>query len=210
MRFGRYRYQRKTILFKAVCVLLVIVISVLLIDAKLRPAIIDLAFLEAKSAAETIVAKAVERTLSKNEIDYSEIVSVNYSDDSKITGITTDIVKMNLFKSEIARTVDKAFESNSVLTVSVPLGAASGMTLFSGFGPDLKLKLSMSGATLSDFENVFVSAGVNQTQHSVMLNLTTSVVAVLSGRRVSFDVETSFCVAQTVIVGSVPDVTVNK
>ena len=68
----------------------------------------------------------------------------------------------------------------------------------------------MSGATVSEFENVFVSAGVNQTQHSVMLHLKTSVVSVLSGRRVTFDVNTSFCVAQTVIVGSVPEVTVNK
>lgn len=210
MRFRKYRYGKNSVIFRVICVLIVLIIAVLLLDAKLRPAIIDFAFLEAKSAAETTVAKAVEKTISKNEIGYSDIVSVNYSADNKITGITTDIVRMNLFKSEISKAVDKAFENNSVMTVSVPLGAASGMTLFSGFGPNINLKISMNGATVSEFENVFVSAGVNQTQHSVMLNLTTSVVAVLSGRRVTFDVETSFCVAQTVIVGSVPDVTVNR
>lgn len=197
-------------MFKTVCVLLVITISVLIIDAKLRPAIIDFAFLEARSAAETTVAEAVEKILSDDETDYSRIVTVNYSDENRITGITTDIVKMNLFKSEIAEAVDKAFEKNDTITVSVPVGAASGLALLSGFGPDIKLKLSMSGATISEFENVFVSAGVNQTQHSVMLHLKTSVVSVLSGRRVTFDVNTSFCVAQTVIVGSVPEVTVNK
>lgn len=210
MRFGKYRYGRSNVLFKTVCVLLVITISALIIDAKLRPAIIDFAFLEARSAAETTVAEAVEKILSDDETDYSRIVTVNYSDENRITGITTDIVKMNLFKSEIAEAVDKAFEKNDTITVSVPVGAASGLALLSGFGPDIKLKLSMSGATLSEFENVFVSAGVNQTQHSVMLHLKTSVVSVLSGRRVTFDVNTSFCVAQTVIVGSVPEVTVNK
>lgn len=210
MRFVKYRYGRRNVLFKTVCVLLVITISALIIDAKLRPAIIDFAFLEARSAAETTVAEAVGKILSDDETDYSRIVTVNYSDENRITGITTDIVKMNLFKSEIAEAVDKAFEKNDTITVSVPVGAASGLALLSGFGPDIKLKLSMSGATLSEFENVFVSAGVNQTQHSVMLHLKTSVVSVLSGRRVTFDVNTSFCVAQTVIVGSVPEVTVNK
>lgn len=210
MRFIKYRYVKRNVFFRSVCVLLMITIFALIIDAKLRPAIIDFAFLEAKSAAETTVAEAVEKILSDDETDYSRIVTVNYSDENRITGITTDIVKMNLFKSEITEAVDKAFEKNDTITVSVPVGAASGLALLSGFGPDIKLKLSMSGATVSEFENVFVSAGVNQTQHSVMLHLKTSVVSVLSGRRVTFDVNTSFCVAQTVIVGSVPEVTVNK
>ena len=210
MVFRSYYNRRKSAAFVIVCSVIIFIISVLLIDAKLRPAVIDFAILEAKSAAETTVAKAVEKTLLKSGKDYSQIVSVNYAADNKITGITTDILKMNLLKSEVSKAVDKSFDNNSEITVSVPFGAATGITLFSGFGPDIKIKLSMSGVTLSDFENVFVSAGVNQTQHSVMLNLKTSVIAVLSGRRVSFDVETSFCVAQTVIVGSVPDVTVNK
>jgi type I restriction enzyme S subunit len=62
----------------------------------------------------------------------------------------------------------------------------------------------------SDFENIFEAAGVNQTQHSVMLNLDTTVILSVSGKRITYNVKTSFCVAQTVIVGSVPNVTLNK
>ena len=110
MRFIKYRYVKRNVFFRSVCVLLMITISALIIDAKLRPAIIDFAFLEAKSAAETTVAEAVEKILSDDETDYSRIVTVNYSDENRITGITTDIVKMNLFKSEIAEAVDKALK----------------------------------------------------------------------------------------------------
>lgn len=210
MRFRRYGYRRNSLVFRIICFILITAISFFLLDAKLRPAVYELAAIEAKSAAELTVSKAVEKALTENDISYYDIVSVNYSDDNRITGITTDIVKMNLFKSEISKAVDKAFDKNEFSNVTVPFGAASGITLLSGMGPDIRIKLFMSGATTSDFENVFVSAGVNQTQHSVMLNLNTTVISVLSGRRITFDVETSFCVAQTIIVGSVPNVLVDK
>lgn len=185
-------------------------ISVLLLDAKLRPAVYDIAAIEAKSVAEKKVSLAVEKTLLNSGLDYSDIVTVNYSADNQITGITTDIVKMNLFKSEIAKAVDKAFEKSDYTIVSVPLGSATGMTLLSGTGPYVKVKIGMNGATKSDFENIFEAAGVNQTQHSVMLNLETTVILSASGKRITYNVKTSFCVAQTVIVGSVPSVTLNK
>lgn len=198
------------IAFKSVCVMLIIAVGFLLLDARLRPTVYDLAALEAKAAAESIVSRGVEKALSECEIDYSQIVAVNYSADKKITGITTDILKMNLFKSRISRAVDKTFEKNAVTAVSVPLGTATGITLLSGMGPDIKVKVGMSGVTVTDFENIFEAAGVNQTQHSVMLNLETTVILTLAGKRINHTVNTSVCVAQTVIVGSVPEILVDK
>lgn len=211
MRYGRIRFHRYGgILFKSVCALVIFAVAFLLTDAKLRPAVLDIAAVEAKAVAEQKVNSAVEKAVFSSKINYSDIVSVNYSSDKKITGITTDIVKMNLFKSEISKAVDKAFGKSEYTTVSVPLGSATGITLLSGTGPYFKVKVGMSGATKTEFENIFEAAGVNQTQHSVMLNLETTVVLTLSGKRITYNVETSFCVAQTVIVGSVPNVTVNK
>lgn len=92
----------------------------------------------------------------------------------------------------------------------MPLGTATGVSLFSGIGPQIKVKVGCSASTASDFENVFASAGVNQTQHSVMLNIETTVVLSLAGRRMTEQVQTSLCIAQTVIVGSVPNVSVTK
>lgn len=211
MRYGRIRFHRYGgILFKSVCALVIFAVAFLLTDAKLRPAVLDIAAVEAKAVAEQKVNSAVEKAIFASKINYSDIVSVNYSSDKKITGITTDIVKMNLFKSEISKAVDKAFGKSEYTTVSVPLGSATGFTLLSGTGPYFKVKVGMSGATKTEFENVFEAAGVNQTQHSVMLNLETTVILTLSGKRITYNVATSFCVAQTVIVGSVPNVTVNK
>lgn len=208
MKRRRFYRRRGTVIFKSVCVLIVFLIAVLLVDARLRPAIYDLAVLEAHAVSSKTVNSAVEKILSENAPVYSEIVDINYSDSNTITGITTDIVKLNLFKSQVTNAIDAAFSEQSKTEVTVSLGTASDIALFSGWGPYIDVDVAFSSSTQSDFENVFTSAGINQTQHSVMLNVETTVMLTLPGKRVSQIVETSFCVAQTVIVGSVPDVMV--
>lgn len=208
MKCRRFYRRRGTVIFKSVCAVIIFLIAVLLLDARLRPAIYDLAALEAYALSSKTVNSAVEKILSENAPAYSEIVDINYSDTNTITGITTDIVKMNLFKSRVTKAVDAAFNEQGKTEVTVSLGTASDITLFSGWGPYIDVDVGFSSSTQSDFENVFAAAGINQTQHSVMLNIETTVMLNMAGKRTSQTVETSFCVAQTVIVGSVPDVMV--
>ncbi|MBQ2973696.1 MAG: sporulation protein YunB [Clostridia bacterium] len=208
MRYRHFYRRRNPAIFIIICTVIVFLISVLLIDAKIRPAVYDLATLEAYAISSERVNTAVEKILSRNAPAYSELVSINYSSSNAITGITTDIMKMNLFKSQVTNAIDSEFDAMSKTEIPVSLGTASGIILFSGLGPHIGIDVGFSSSTKTDFENIFESAGINQTQHSVMLNVETTVMLSLAGRRIPKTVETSFCVAQTVIVGSVPDVMV--
>ena len=189
---------------------MVLLISFLLLDAKLRPDLYDLAALEAYAISSKTVNSAVEKILSESAPAYSEIVSINYADNNTVTGITTDIVKLNLFKSRVTNAIDEEFNKKEKTDITVSLGTASGIALLSGLGPYIDIGVGFSSSTLSNFENVFTSAGINQTQHSVMLNIETTVILTMSGKRITQTVETSFCIAQTVIVGSVPNVMVER
>ncbi len=210
LKYRRFYRKRGALGFKIICFLLVFLIAFLLLDAKLRPAIYDLAALEAGAISSKTVNEAVEKILTENAPDYSEIVNINYAGNNLITGITTDIVKMNLFKSKVSKAVDDAFNRKNRTEITVSAGTASGVALLSGLGPYIDVSVGFASSTQSDFENVFTSAGINQTQHNVMLNIETTVILTLPGKRVSKTVETSFCVAQTVIVGTVPEVMVSS
>ncbi|MBQ9850938.1 MAG: sporulation protein YunB [Clostridia bacterium] len=210
MRYRRFYRRKNSAVFGIVCVLIVLLISLLLVDAKLRPAVYELAALEAYSVSSERVNSAVERILSENAPLYSDLVTVNYSNSNIITGITTDIVGMNVFKSQVTNAIDSEFSESPETEIPISLGTASGVVLFSGLGPKVNIDVGFVSSTKTDFKNVFESAGINQTQHSIMLNVETTVILNLAGRRIPQTVETSFCVAQTVIVGSVPEVTVNK
>lgn len=206
MRRRGFYTRRNTWIFKSVCVLMIFLISILLLDARLRPELYDLAAVEAYAISSKTINSAVEKILSENTPEYSEIVSINYAKNNAVTGITTDIVKLNLFKSRVTNAIDDEFNKKEKTDVNVSLGTATGIALFSGWGPYIDIGVGFTSSTQSDFENVFTSAGINQTQHSVMLNIKTTVILTMSGKRISQTVETSFCVAQTVIVGSVPNV----
>lgn len=210
MRYRRFYRRKNPLFFGILCSILILIISILLLDAKIRPSVYEIAELEAYSVSSERVNTAVEKILSENAPSYSDIVKINYGHNNAITGITTDIVKMNIFKSQVTNAIDAEFDSNPKTEIPVSIGTASGIVFLSGFGPHVDIDVGYSSSTKTDFENVFQSAGMNQTQHNVMLNVETTVILNLAGRRVTQTVETSFCVAQTVIVGSVPEIMVNK
>ena len=207
MKYRRYRTHNLRA-YKIICIVILFLIAVLLTDAKLRPAVYELAALEAYAEASRTINTAAEKVLTQNGINYSDLIYISRTESGNITGITTDIVKMNLFKSQVTNAVDRSFAEKERAVVSVPLGTATGITLFSGMGPDIKVEIGLSSSTYSDFENLFQSAGINQTQHSLMLKIRSIVTLSLPNKRISKTVETSFCVAQTIIVGTVPDVMV--
>lgn len=208
VRYRRYYGRKNRIIFKVTCIIIALLIGILLTDAKIRPAVYELAVVEACAISTQRVNSAVEKILLQNAPAYSELVSIGYSESNTVTNITTDIVKMNLFKSQVTNAIDGEFNTMGKTEISVSLGTASGIVIFSGVGPHININVGFSSSTKTDFENVFESAGINQTQHSVMLNVETTVMLSLAGRQIPETVKTSFCVAQTVIVGSVPDVMV--
>ena len=56
---------------------------------------------------------------------------------------------------------------------------------------------------------MFESAGINQTLHRIMLKVTTTVYLVSSWHSTSVEIASSYLIAETVLVGSVPNVYAN-
>ncbi len=210
MIYRRFYRRRNPKVFIIICSVILFLIFFLLIDAKIRPSVYELAALEAFDLSSERVNIAVERILTENAPSYSDIAEICYSNNNSISGITTDVIKMNLLKSQVTNAIDREFDLNPETEIPVSVGTASGIIFFSGLGPEIGIDVSFASSTKTDFENIFVSAGVNQTQHCVMLNVETTVILNLAGRRITQTVETSFCVAQTVIVGFVPEIMVDK
>lgn len=55
------------------------------------------------------------------------------------------------------------------------------------------------------FRNNFEQAGINQTLHQVMLDVSVTVYLLIPGETLSTQVDSEICVAETVIVGQVPE-----
>jgi sporulation protein YunB len=99
----------------------------------------------------------------------------------------------------------KSMSELNTQRLSIPVGTLFGGELLTGRGPKLPLKLMISNSVLSEFKNSFDEAGINQTRHEIMLELTADIYVVLPGYKTSAQVKTNISVAETIIVGKVPD-----
>ncbi len=205
MRRRSFGYgRREKIIFRSVCLMLVVATVILLVDARIQPSVYELAALEAKNIAVRKINSAAQSVILSSMPECRNIIDVSYGENNVITGITADIVKLNLLKTRVTVAIDEAFKSEPETTVRVPLGTAADIPILSGQGPYKKVSVGYSACVGSEFDNVFQSTGINQTEYSILLKLTVDIVMLLPGKKISEKVKTSFCVAQTVIVGGVP------
>ena len=93
----------------------------------------------------------------------------------------------------------------SARELSIPIGTLTGSALLAGRGPRISVRMESVGSSSARFENRFDSAGINQTNHQIALEVDVSVSILLPGFTTATTVSTAVTVAETVIVGSVPE-----
>lgn len=148
---------------------------------------------------------AVSEVLREFVTDYNDLVITSSSENEKITSIRTDSKKINLLKAEISRAITEKIKESKVVTVSVPLGAFTGIVLFSSLGPELPVNLNMGGSSTTTIESEFTSSGINQTIHHIYLYVEADVS--LTSPIIAYETTVVSCyeLCQTVIVGNTPN-----
>ena len=115
------------------------------------------------------------------------------------------MAEFNRLQSAITQDVLTRLDQMSDIDLSIPVGTLTGSALLVGRGPSLTVRMQSMGSCSARFENQFTQAGINQTTHRVMLYVDVSMSILLPGFRTGTQVSSSFSVAETVIVGDVPD-----
>ena len=150
------------------------------------------------------VNDAVLESLGQEGLQYGDLVSIHKEETGRITSIETDVVKANRLQARIGNAIAQRISEAKSYEISIPIGSLSGSELLLGRGPCLKLKMTLEASTVLQLRNQFASAGVNQTHHQVMLDIQTHVLFITPDSYEPTEVNTSICIAETVIVGEVP------
>ena len=111
---------------------------------------------------------------------------------------------INRLKAAASNAVMAELAAKEIQTTNIPLGSLIGGSFFVGRGPFLSIKVHTSGVVISNLSSEFADAGINQTNHRISLDMTVMMTAVLPMERVSIELQTSFLVCETVLVGEVP------
>ncbi len=94
---------------------------------------------------------------------------------------------------------------NRVLTVSIPLGNLTGVSLLMGRGPAVPVEILMLTSSSVGFDNSIVTAGINHTKHRILLTVTVDIDVLVPWGTESTQVQSQVLIADTIIVGQVPE-----
>ena len=184
---------------------LVAAAAIYLLEWKLRPILAQVAAAQTQNAMTAVVELAVTQDLAQRQVSYSDLVTVQRDDSGSITSLTTDMAQLNLLRAELVSAILTALDGVDVADIQVPLGSLFDFELLWARGPAVKVKAMTVGTVSAEFESELTSAGVNQTLHRVWLDVEVPITILLAGGEIQVPLQTRLRVAETVIVGRVPD-----
>lgn len=194
-------------LVRALALSVVVGLLTLVITAavQMRPLLASLATTKVSNTVTRIVSEAVYQAIEDGEIRYDGLVTFEKDETGQITAVRSNMAAFNHLQADILDTILTRIDQVSARELSIPVGTLTGFSLLAGRGPRISVRMESVGSSEANFHNEFVSAGINQTKHQIILTVDVSVSILLPGFTTATKVSNSFIVAETVIVGSVPD-----
>ena len=186
-------------------VLAVLAAAVLLLRLRMAPLMKQLVVTQAENTMSTLVNEIVNDQIAKGTIDYDRIIYFEKDVDGRITALKTNMSEVNRLKTEILSAMNQGIEDISVGELDIPIGNFIFPELFSGKGFAVPVRILSVSTSDANFENHFSEAGINQTLHQIRMNILVNLSVLTPTGTVRTSVETDVVVAETVIVGTVPD-----
>ncbi len=171
----------------------------------LRELLGGLAATRVSNMVNSLVVSAVQQAVDSGEIQYDRLITLQTGADGKVTALQSNMAEFNRLQSAITQEILTQLDQVSETDLSIPLGTLTGSALLSGRGPRYRVRMESTGSCAAHFENQFSHAGINQTTHSIVLFVDVDMNILLPGVRTSALISNAFSVAETVIVGDVPD-----
>ncbi len=200
--FKKRRIGRRLVIYVVVLLLLVGAVA---LDRYVIGLVKQYARTGAERYATHVINAAVTDVLAQTNPQYTNLVQVIRDGDGAVTSVEADMQALNTIKAALSLSVAEKTEQKNAVTVSIPLGTFLGSHLFSGRGPRIHIPISASVGLLTDFDSVLQAAGINQTAHRIVLNIQTTVFLAVPTAYTSIEVETSFIIAESILLGKVPD-----
>lgn len=158
-----------------------------------------------RAAATEAVNDAVSQTLRWNNVDYNKLVTVTRGEDNRVLSLEADAQSVNLLARQTV-TLSMANLSEAYGEgVKVPIGVFTGIEFLAGFGPRVTFQIIPIGSVSCDFRSSFDTAGLNQTLHSIYMDVTAAVSVVMPSKTEEISVVTQVLICESVIVGEIPD-----
>ena len=200
MRWWLRRFFRRLLVL-----LLVLAVAFVVLRGRYRDVVRDLAQTQVKNSTSDLTNDAIARQIAAGNIAYDRLVYFEKDLDGRITALKTNMSEVNRLKTDILNIINDEILALDTSDIGIPLGSLFLPEVFSGRGPAIPVHILTIRNSDAAFSSNFTQAGINQTLHQLIMNVSIDVSVLVLAETTSFTMESEVVVAETVIVGDVPD-----
>lgn len=203
-------------IYKKIIVIAMIATGVLLIAfsyvfvVTLRPRIISISQSFAENEVSSIIDSEIQNLMLEEFLSYDKLTIISRDAQGRVTSVSTNSVVVNNFANDLDIKIGDRIEAFDVVENKVYLSALLGMDLLVGMGPKVPIRFEPVSVTHADVWHSFEEAGINQTLHTIMVSVSIDIEILLPFAYSTMSVVSEMPIAQTLIVGNVPDAYFNK
>ncbi len=188
-----------------IAILLIAMIALVFFRIKYHETIRSLAETQVKNTTSDLINDAIDAQIDKGNIQYDRIVYFEKDLNGKITALKTNMSEVNRLKTSILNIINDEILAMDTTDLGIPLGSLVLPEVMSGRGPQIPIQVMSISNSDAGFESYFTQAGINQTLQKLTMTIIVDVSILVLGRTESFTVSSEVVVAETIIVGQVPD-----
>lgn len=191
--------------FRVLLLVSVLLALFLTFRGKYRDIVSELAVTQVKNTTSDLTNDAIAKQIAAGNIQYDRIVFFEKDLDGRITALKTNMSEVNRLKTDILNIINDEILALDHSDIGVPLGSLFMPEFLSGKGPAIPVHILSIRNSDAVFLSDFSQAGINQTLHKLTMEVSVDVAILVLGQTSSFTLSSEVVVAETVIVGQVPD-----
>ena len=200
----RYRF-----LIGSICTILSIILIFVFFSNCVNPVMIATSESKIRSLTARAVNNAVQTVISETNA-YDDLIEITTNEEGKIVLIQAKSLVANQLSKEISKVASQNLDLISSEGISIPLGTLSGISIFVGLGPQITFQVMAISTIQSSFYSEFTSAGINQTNHRIYINLKTTVNLILPTATRTVVVNTYILICEAILIGDIPSTYLNS
>lgn len=205
--FGFYgKKPRLGSLFKASLIIIIFAVIFSAIESRLGSAALRLGETQLKNELTYECNRIVRELTADGQTNFSQMPELSRNGNGNVVSASADLASINTLKTDVSLRLTEYLMSKRKIDCSVPIGSFFSDEMFAAYGFHIPTKIICSASSEVDFDDDFISAGINQTRYRLMLKVCVDANLHTVFRSQNSKITIDVPISETIIVGDVPAV----
>lgn len=190
-----------------ICTFFLTILVLYHMEKKIVPSLQEISHNRSMAIANDIINDCIQDMMMEESLSSEDFLVIT---DKENPTYSTNTQKINLFCANLNKKINAEMQTLPYEKILIPVGAASNSNFFANWGPQIPFTLMPAGEISSDYETSFITAGINQINYKIWINLSIEIQIVNPLYSEKVTLTKKIMLVDTIIGGKVPDLFISS